>query len=128
MSSFESGVLNSKESAIKFIKEKIAKAKKTFSELDAQVTYYKQIDPKANHSQIPTDVFANGGSDLMDARVEAGQGLYESQQKDHFTSPEILNELEQIEQYVKGLEEDLVEIENGNEQTISIYIEESQKK
>ena len=121
MPSSEKDPLNKKTKVLEYLKQKLEKARKDFSSLNSEVSYYKDMTPSSGPSSIPNEVRQDGGSDLQDWEVEVGVGKYESQQKDHFSSPETLDELAHLEDFVADLEKDLVEIESGNEQTIEHY-------
>lgn len=121
MPSGEKDPLNKKTKVLEYIKQKLEKARKDFSSLNSEVSYYKDMKPSSGPTSIPNEVRQDGGSDLRDWKVETGVGRYEEQQKDHFTSPETLDELAHLEEFVADLEKDLGEIESGNEQTIEHY-------
>ena len=91
-----------KAQAIVYIRPRLEQERARLEILAAQANYYK------THESQP-------GS------------TYEKDQKDYFTSPEVLEELRHLQDFVDRLESDITLIEGGNQQATDRYLEELQK-
>ncbi|OGI85791.1 hypothetical protein A3A01_00655 [Candidatus Nomurabacteria bacterium RIFCSPLOWO2_01_FULL_39_17] len=91
-----------KAQAIVYIRQRLEQERARLEILAAQANYYK------THESQP-------GS------------TYEKDQKDYFTSPEVLEELRHLQDFVDRLESDITLIEGGNQQATDRYLEELQK-
>ncbi|MDP2789192.1 MAG: hypothetical protein Q8O46_04075 [bacterium] len=65
--------------------------------------------------------------DIQDRAVETGSRRYEQDQQDYYTSPEVLEELINLEGFVSTLEAELKRIEAGDDSTINEYWEKLEK-
>lgn len=130
-----------KEIVVAFISKKLAEAEAGHKSLSAQVDYYSNRNRRSETSDssdtpttIPAHVWADGGSDLSDWKVETGVDRYEDDQATAYLSPEVQRELGDMEQKIQELKQNLDEInsaftednlDSDTARTFSLYLEQA---
>ncbi|MBP6883758.1 MAG: hypothetical protein KBC06_00805 [Candidatus Pacebacteria bacterium] len=105
-----------------YLEQALQKAKDEFSDLDKKVSYYTDYKSPSSQQRGPMPSHIERGSaDETDWIVETGSDKYESQQKDYFTSHEVLKEHSNLQDRVQEFEEALVLVGQGDEKEIEYW-------